>query len=170
MSKPINKLEAIPTGLYSDQDLIKINQQADRYLERIEFLNLSHQRLQEMMAMQWAKAEFFLEKLKSEQELSAAEAGSIALQLTTSLVPFVFDYMEKTITKKNKERGKQAADARHSQPGGSRDKQHQMRQIWASGKYSSKDICAEQECAALGVAFSTARKALRNAPLPQKST
>ena len=54
-----------------------------------------------------------------------------------------------------------AANARHDQPGGSRDKQRQMREIWASGKYQSRDICAEQECAALGMSFSAARKALR---------
>jgi hypothetical protein len=35
-------------------------------------------------------------------------------------------------------------------------------EIWKSGKYSNRDLCAEQECAALGLSFSTARKALRN--------
>lgn len=39
---------------------------------------------------------------------------------------------------------------------------NQIREIWATGKYSSKDICAEQECASLGLSFSTARKALIN--------
>ncbi len=41
-----------------------------------------------------------------------------------------------------------------------------IRDIWASGKYSSRDICAEQECAALGMSFSSARKALRRTPGP----
>lgn len=58
------------------------------------------------------------------------------------------------------------AEARHSSPGGSREKAQQMRELWASGKYSSRDICAEQECAALGMSFSTARKALRGTPAP----
>jgi hypothetical protein len=58
---------------------------------------------------------------------------------------------------------KAAANARHNQPGGSRDKQRRIREIWATGKYSSRDICAEKECAALGMSFSAARKALRNA-------
>jgi hypothetical protein len=44
---------------------------------------------------------------------------------------------------------KAAANARHDQPGGSRDKQRRIREIWATGKYSSRDLCAEQECAAL---------------------
>ncbi len=61
---------------------------------------------------------------------------------------------------------KHAANSRHSKPGGSRDKQEKIRTIWASGKYSSRDICAEQECAALDMSFSVARKALRNTPDP----
>lgn len=62
--------------------------------------------------------------------------------------------------------GAKAANARHSKPGESRDRQQQMRVLWASGKYSSRDICAEQECAALGMSFSSARKALRGTPDP----
>jgi hypothetical protein len=57
-----------------------------------------------------------------------------------------------------------AANARHDRPGGSRDKQRQIREIWASGKYSSRDLCAEEECAALGMSYGAARKALKNTP------
>jgi hypothetical protein len=64
---------------------------------------------------------------------------------------------------------KAAANARHNRPGGSRDKQRQIREIWATGKYSSRDFCAEEECAALGMSFSAARKALRNSPKPVRS-
>jgi len=67
-----------------------------------------------------------------------------------------------------KQTARTAANARHDQPGGSRDKQRQMREIWASGKYSSRDLCAEQECAALGMSFSAARKALINTPRPSR--
>ena len=42
-----------------------------------------------------------------------------------------------------KETAKAAANARHNQPGGSRDKQRQIREIWATGKYSSRDLCAQ---------------------------
>jgi len=56
-----------------------------------------------------------------------------------------------------------AANPRHTQPGGSRDKQRQIREIWAKGKYSSRELCAEEECAALGMSFSAARKAWTNA-------
>ena len=67
-----------------------------------------------------------------------------------------------------KQTAQRAANARHDQPGGSRDKQRQMRDVWASGKYSSRDVCAEQECAALGMSFSAARKALINTPKPSR--
>jgi hypothetical protein len=63
---------------------------------------------------------------------------------------------------------KAAANARHNQPGGSRDKRRQIREIWAMGKCSSRDLCAEQECAALGMSFSAARKALTNTPGPSR--
>jgi hypothetical protein len=62
-----------------------------------------------------------------------------------------------------KQTARTAANARHDRPGGSRDKQRQIREIWATRKYLSRDLCAEQECAALGMSFSAARKALRNA-------
>lgn len=60
----------------------------------------------------------------------------------------------------------QAANALHNKQGGSRDKQREIREKWATGNFSSRDICAEQECASLGMSFSSARKALRNTPDP----
>ncbi len=69
-----------------------------------------------------------------------------------------------------KRTAKAAADARHNRPGGSRDKQRRIREIWATGKYSTRDICAEEECAALGMSFASARKALQNVrPKPVRS-
>lgn len=62
--------------------------------------------------------------------------------------------------------GRLAANVLHSKPGGSRDKRRMIQEIWKTGKYSSRDICAEQECAALEMSFSTARKALRGTPEP----
>ncbi|MGF6777832.1 hypothetical protein [Paraburkholderia sp. GAS334] len=64
------------------------------------------------------------------------------------------------------ESARRAANARHEKPGGSREKRETIRTIWASGKYTSRDICAEQECGALGMSYSTARRALRNTPDP----
>ena len=63
-------------------------------------------------------------------------------------------------------RGRVAANALHDKPGGSREKISAIRDLWASGKYSSRDLCAEQECAYLNMSLSAARKALRNTPKP----
>ena len=63
-------------------------------------------------------------------------------------------------------RGRKNAEIRHSNSGGSRDKRAQIIAAWASGKYSSRDICAEQECAGLNMSFSVARKALIGTPKP----
>lgn len=68
------------------------------------------------------------------------------------------------------ETARKAINHRHDKPGGARDKRSQIREIWASGKYTTRDICAEQECAGLDMSFSTARKALRNTPQPTQST
>lgn len=61
---------------------------------------------------------------------------------------------------------RKAANARHSKPGGSRDKRQRILRIWATGKYSSRDRCAEEECGALNMSYSAARRALRNTPDP----
>ena len=64
-------------------------------------------------------------------------------------------------------RGKKSADIRHSKEGGSRDKQNQICEIWASGKYTSRDICADEEYAALGMSRKAARNALIGTPKPK---
>lgn len=67
-----------------------------------------------------------------------------------------------------RQKARAAANAMHDKPGGSRDKRRQIREIWARGNYSDRDTCAEQECAALGMPYSTARKALRNTAEPAR--
>lgn len=61
-----------------------------------------------------------------------------------------------------------AANALHDKPGGTRDKQRAIRAAWASGKFSDRDRCAEEECAALGMSLSAARRALRNTADPSR--
>ena len=67
------------------------------------------------------------------------------------------------------ENARAAAHARHRQPGGSVAKQNEIREIWASGKYKSRDTCAKDECDAIGMSYSTARKALRGMPEPKRA-
>jgi hypothetical protein len=73
------------------------------------------------------------------------------------------DNLEK---RRRKASSTKATDALHGKVGGSRDKQSDIRALWASGKFKSRDFCAEQECAGLNMSFSAARKALRNTPEP----
>ena len=109
----------------------------------------------------------------SDSELSATQKANYdhlleimkLHELVTTTGRFLEGQLQGRDTQK-KMHGVKAANARHSKPGGSRDKAQQMRALWASGKYSSRDICAEQECAALGMSFSAARKALRGTSVP----
>lgn len=73
---------------------------------------------------------------------------------------------DELLKQKNSENARKVADAKHNKPGGAREKGKEIRDIWASGKYTSRDICAEQEFAGLKWNLSSARKALRNTPDP----
>ncbi|MET0072730.1 MAG: hypothetical protein ABW130_00570 [Candidatus Thiodiazotropha lotti] len=64
---------------------------------------------------------------------------------------------------------KNAANARYNQVGGSRDRKQQLRDIWATGKYRSRNECAKKECEGLGMTYNTARKALIYTPDPKKT-
>ncbi|MFZ3017146.1 MAG: hypothetical protein WA056_01665 [Gallionella sp.] len=59
-----------------------------------------------------------------------------------------------------------AVAVRHKNPDGKTQKASAAKEkivaAWKSGKYTSRDVCAEQECGGLDISFSTARKALRN--------
>jgi len=52
----------------------------------------------------------------------------------------------------------------HDQPNGTREKRRRIQKEWASGQYSSRNACANACSEALGVSFSTARKALKCEP------
>ena len=71
-----------------------------------------------------------------------------------------------TMKIKASKRGTKAANVLHDKPGGNRDKQAAIRAAWATGKFKSRDICAEQKCAGIDMSFSAARKALRGTPTP----
>jgi len=89
-----------------------------------------------------------------------------AIDVMTSVASLLFSGLQRAPEEVRTKASQIAAEARHSAPGGSRQKREAIRAAWASGKYTSRDICAEQECGALGISFSTARKALRNTPNP----
>lgn len=93
----------------------------------------------------------------------AAKPSSKAIAATDSVTDLELGSREW-----RKQNARNAANVLHDLPGGSRDKQNQIRTIWASGKYSTRDLCAEQECAALNMSISVARRALNNTPEPSR--
>ena len=123
-------------------------------------------------ALNLAQKETLLAQLRQELAVIEAENFVSATESNTAeqqADPPILKAQEKPevgLQEWHSQNARNAANKRHDQPGGSRDKQSQIREIWASGNYSSRDICAEQECAALGMSFSAARKALNNTPDP----
>lgn len=69
---------------------------------------------------------------------------------------------EKLLQKEKDDISRRARFAANKKHEPKNNAKNEIKKVWASGKYTSKDLCAEQECAALGLSFSTARKALRN--------
>ena len=100
-----------------------------------------------------------LQKLKEEKEEKESFGKMVRLSIIATKEGMAYE---------SKQRARHAANARHSKPGGSREKQEKIRAIWATGKYTTRERCAEEEYDALGISFTTARKALRNTPSPKK--
>ena len=68
------------------------------------------------------------------------------------------------------DKGKDDVMKRHSAPGGSHDMAAEMRKAWASGKYKSKEVCADEEHERLGISRPTARNYLINTPSPRSTS
>ena len=104
----------------------------------------------------------------------AKERGSIQLDIdkmnaiieSSTPVDTVAQAVIQGVAEHYKSNAKKAANARHDQPGGTRDNQRKACEEWASGKYPSRDHCAYIVSAKLGVSWRTVRKALMNTPDP----
>lgn len=109
--------------------------------------------------------------IEIDNAICAFDIGSPEALIATQEATKSFEYAAMIKTKREFEKNQRIAKAKFAAT-----KRHerttiaknQLRDIWATGKYSSRDICAEQECANLDISFSTARKALRNTPEPTK--
>lgn len=95
-------------------------------------------------------------KLDSDDLIEATKEATSTLALAEVIIDQI--EFEKRL---RKSKAKFAAIKRHETTDAAKKK---IREIWGTGKYTSRDICAEQECAGLNLSFSTARKALRNTP------
>ena len=78
-------------------------------------------------------------------------------------------YEKQQHSQHKKTAAKHAADSRHDQPGGYREKHEKLRKAWASGLYASRDECALKESSGAGLSFSAARKALIGTPDPTRT-
>jgi hypothetical protein len=67
-----------------------------------------------------------------------------------------------------KRNARAAANTLHNLPGGSREKHKKIQEAWATGKYDSRDRCAEEESRSLGMSLGAARRALINTPEPDR--
>jgi hypothetical protein len=93
--------------------------------------------------------------------LALIEAGAHVVEFDQT------ERIEEAVRSRLSAQGRHAANCRHAKPGGTRELRDKIRTIWSSGKYKSRDLCAEQEWAELGFgSFKTARKALINTPPP----
>lgn len=115
------------------------------------------------------KIDIATDKARAEQMLDSAIASIEEMAAQTFKACDIAEHSQEEIQEmraSGKSRAKLAADALHDKPGGNREKRAAIQVLWASGKYTSRDICAEQEGGALGMSVSTARKALRGTPNP----
>ncbi len=152
--------ECIKNGIISEDNLI--NLLASSWADQ-EFLETSHDKLHKSYIDTAAAINAF-----------TAEAGNISSKGRMALLDLLSksgngsaQLLLKGIKLRAVERARRASNARHDKPGGSRDKKKQIQKIWATGKYTSRDICAEEESRALDMSFSAARRALRNTPNPK---
>lgn len=124
------------------EELISLNNEAVSALQAFSFTNDSIEGANEIQT--------YLLRLLEENDNSAARKLNEGLQLIRSA------------------KARNAALVRANKPGGSVETREELCKIWASGKYDSRNRCAEEECAALGISFTTARKALIGTPDPDR--
>lgn len=104
--------------------------------------------------------------LEYQKELQGLDEALCKLRETEDVLTEKILAREEQKKEEASHRGKTAANALHDKPNGTREKREAIQAIWASGKYDSRDICADEEWAALKMSRSTARKALIGQPDP----
>nr|WP_298168320.1 hypothetical protein [uncultured Pseudomonas sp.] len=104
--------------------------------------------------------------LAMESVCYAAEARNMA-RVENTAAAVVTAAVERAVKNKISLNAAKAAHTRHSKPDGAKALKQKIQAIWATGKYSSRDTCAEEEYSAVGYrTLTTARKALRGTPDP----
>lgn len=112
-----------------------------------------------------ARESLALDKPDVEQVRESLRLGMFTIQIQRIAFAQVSKAGFEISKRRASNQGKVGSDGLHNKEGGSRSKAAEIKSIWRTGKYSSRDLCAEQECARLNMSFSAARKALRNIPI-----
>lgn len=160
-----------PAGLHNnsveaEEERARVGQRLSKYIAKCILPTLTEEDGTLASFAAW-KLEDFIYSLLHEVEIERWRVKDLRKQINLRTIQR--EMLREKIVSSRKTRTKlatEAADKRHNAPKGSRSKASAIRVLWASGKYSSRDLCAEEECRALGMSFSTARKALRNTPEP----
>lgn len=113
------------------------------------------------------------ETLKRElNDLESKAIANISLMIEASARGAILDMIKnpqflRLIAKEyQSSRNTKAIKKRHNSTGGCVERKTAALATWATGNYSNRDICAEQECDHLGVKFKTYRTYLNGAPDP----
>ncbi|MFI4957363.1 MAG: hypothetical protein ACHQAX_09185 [Gammaproteobacteria bacterium] len=82
----------------------------------------------------------------------------------------VWASMEVQCEEEDRKKSKRATDMANIRHEETKKKHESIRALWASGKYKTRDECAEAECENLGMKFEAARNALKGTPNPMANT
>ena len=167
----IAKCEDLKKVAVSWQELFEASQKSEKKLSIDEAREEGHERYSQAVSLLKSMSKSELVRMAADFlfDLSRQEWNNKSLRSQASLTVKQRELIRQRLNAMKitaSQRGTKAAEILHGRPGGSRSKAAEIRSLWASGKYSSRDICAEQECGALELSFSTARKALRGTPDP----
>lgn len=110
--------------------------------------------------------EWLISYSKKVGEKSLNEALQKQKEEHSELINHYRNLDKEQITKKLSEQGKKGANKKHERTNKAKQ---EIIKIWGSGKYESRDECAEQESSYLNISFSAARRALRNTPEPSRN-
>lgn len=126
---------------------------------RIQAESPTHEALIDLAAAQQAENELLKNRiLRLESRLK--QSREFSAHAVKYFDPYL-DALQKASNRKQVR--KKAAKSGHAEDD---RKRNAIREIWSSGKYKSKTVCAASEFKRLCMSLDTARKALRNMPNP----
>lgn len=127
------------------------------YIERLRAENYSYEGLLAVAANCWLLAD----KLRQ-----APIETKISLSLSDVCSKVIPNVVSKAVVATKSNSAKNAIEARHNKPGESRERSDELLEIWMSGMYESRTLCAYEWHEEFGMKQSSARKKLQGTPDP----